>query len=377
MKIKKILLAFSVLSSIGIANANLSENETKPMNIDTQTNDQKDKVALEKFFRQSPSQISTYSIKYFFKGNYSTLYDLTQYRSIKNSKTALFNKSISEYIKTIFNLEEFPEYLSQNGTPVIEFLELCNELNMDAERAYSGLRLFYNKLKGCELIDDTVINQLLSKMPTNLLSYFGKEPQPESPFVSISQNIEKILWSKFSNNYDLFQQETDYFFSDLSEEINKLVINTFNKQEEAKNETEIKNRLRSIILKIFELSLNKTIWDYQQYERIWSSVLSIASGLENLAGNQIITHIDDLDELLWSLTERFCFFLDFAGAALPVDFYENIECDLESKVVFFLEEPELDEGIKTKKERLVETLIRSKAKAIACENGILADSTIA
>ena len=368
MKTKKILLVFTILSNIVFVNANVSQS--------TETNSTKDQIVLENFFRQTPLQLSTYSMKYFFKGNYSTIYNLTQYRSVKNSKDTLFNKSMSEYIKTIFNLEEFSEFISQNGTPIIEFLELCNELNMDAERAYSGLRIFYNKIKGCELIDDTVINQLLNKMPTLISKYF-EETKYESPFVSLAYNIEKLLFSKFSNEIEFFQQAPDLFLSDLSENISLLTQNTFNKLEENNNGKEIESRLRNIIIKIFELSINKTIWDYQRYESIWSSVLSIANGLENLASYQVITHIDDLDELLWSLTERFCFFLDFVGAALPVSFYENIESDLENKVVFFLEEPELDEGIKTKKERLIESLTRAKLKSAAAEKGLLADSTIA
>ncbi len=368
MKIKKILFAFAILFNIAFINANVDQ----PTELDST----KDQIAFENFFRQTPLQMSTYSMKHFFKGNYSTIYNLNQYRSIKNSKDALFNKSMSEYIQTIFNLEEYQESISQNGTPIVEFLELCNELNMDSERAYSGLRLFYNKIKGCELIDDTVINQLLNKMPTLLLKYF-EDKKYESPFISLAYNIEKLLFSKFSNEIDLFGQAPDLFLSDLSENISLLTQNTFNKLEENNNEKEISNRLKNIVIKIFELSLNKTIWDYQRYESTWSSVLSIANGLENLASCRIITHIDDLDEVLWSLTERFCFFLDFVGAALPVSFYENIEIDLENKVVFFLEEPELDEGIKTKKERLIESLTRGKLKAAAAEKGLLSDPTIA
>ncbi|MFH1644651.1 MAG: hypothetical protein ABIA74_05785 [bacterium] len=368
MKIKKILTTLILLLCINSLNISSFAKTSAKTSDDQQT--------LEKFFRQTPLQVSTYSIKYFFKNSYSTLYDLTQYRSVKNTKTVLFNKSMSEYIRTIFNLDEYPEYISQNGIPIIEYLELCNELNIDTERVYSGLRLFYNKLKGCELIDDTVVNQLLSKTPNLLAPYFDTTEKKASPFVSLSYNIERLLYSKFTQDIDLFQQAPDIFLTDLSDAISSLTQNTFNKIEESKNEKEILQRLRQTTIKTFELLINKTIWDYQQYERIWYSVLSIANGCENLAANQIITHIDDLDELLWSLIERFCFFLDFAGAALPVSFYEIIENDLESKVVFFLEESELDEGIKTKKERLIKSLISAKAKAIAAERGILADSTI-
>ena len=114
-----------------------------------------------------------------------------------------------------------------------------------------------------------------------------------------------------------------------------------------------------------------------RYQGIWESVLRIANGLQLLGVHGILDHMDDLDDLLWSLVHRFSFFLDLAGSSLPVSFYEEIESDLAAKVVFFLEAQEQDETIKTKKTILLEALIKAKAKAIAFEQkGIFTDQLI-
>ncbi|MFH0898137.1 MAG: hypothetical protein V1855_01010, partial [bacterium] len=72
---------------------------------------------------------------------------------------------------------------------------------------------------------------------------------------------------------------------------------------------------------------------------------------------------------LWSLVLRFCFYLELRGITLPSEFFDEVESDLASGAVFFLEEPELDVAIKTKKEILLEALMRAKAKSLAFKHG--------
>jgi hypothetical protein len=134
-----------------------------------------------------------------------------------------------------------------------------------------------------------------------------------------------------------------------------------------KDYEEIKERLRQLIIRFFEIALGKTVWNIKAPEGVWQSFLTIANNLQLLAVHGIINHMDDLDDLLWSLTHRFCFFLDFAGSGLPVSLFNEIEGDLKSCVVFFLEAKEQDDGIKSKKETLAELVLHGKTKAIAFE----------
>ena len=64
------------------------------------------------------------------------------------------------------------------------------------------------------------------------------------------------------------------------------------------------------------------------------------------------------------------------GPSLPLDFFTEIESDIESEVILFLEEPELDDGIKTKKETLMESIRKAKAMAIATNKGYAIDTSI-
>jgi hypothetical protein len=119
------------------------------------------------------------------------------------------------------------------------------------------------------------------------------------------------------------------------------------------------------------------MWDHTSYESIWESILTIANSIQMLGVNGIIEYVDDLDDIFWSLTYRFCYFLDLVGSGLPTSFHENIENDIDSGVIFFLELPEQDEGIKSKKQILKEALLKAKIKAIAFEKrGLFTDQAM-
>ncbi len=86
--------------------------------------------------------------------------------------------------------------------------------------------------------------------------------------------------------------------------------------------------------------------------------------------------MDDLDDLLWSLTHAFTRNLELFGAHLPIEFYDEIESDLTNEVTF-LENAEQDDGIKTKKETIIDALVSAKAQAFAYRSqGILPSYTL-
>jgi hypothetical protein len=340
------------------------------------------KTDIEKFLgleQNTPSQLSTISIKYYFNNLNSPLNYLsdTTTKTAKKSKTAIFNQSLTRYVKEIYNSKYYANFISQNGTHVVDFLELSNELNLDVQSLYTCLRLFYNKIKSCELIDDTVVIQILEPLPILLEKYFEVEEYKPPTLETLTKSIEKEILFKFTEHLQAFQTEPNQFITELSQTISKMAKEKLDAAAKAAEEKEMLERLRQIIIRFFETTLSKTIWNHLAYEGIWESVISIANGLQLLGVHGILDHMDDLDDLLWSLVHRFCFFLDLAGSSLPISFYEEIESDLASKVIFFLETPEQDEGIKSKKETLTETLMRAKTKALAFEKtGLFTDQLI-
>ncbi len=346
MKIKKVLITFFYLSLLIL---------TVKANIESIP-----------FKNLTPSQKMALNIKTIFEDNIYRRHSLGE--EMLDARQASFHKSMCSYIKTIYNDPNYSEFLSQNGSHIIELLDLCQELKISKEIVTGCIRLFYNKLKFCEIIDATVITQLLRPLPNILADYFEEEELPLE--LSFYKLTEDIILSKFSDEFNYFTNNPINFIEDLSKNIATTISN---KAQTYLEEKELTERLRQTIIKFFESAISKTLWDDSAPESIWPSVLLMANGIENLAEKGIINHSDDMDDLLWSLVSRFVFFLEIRGSTLPPEFYENIESDIENKIVFFLEREEMDEGIKTKKEILVEALANAKAKAIAYQKGIISD----
>ncbi len=294
------------------------------------------------------------------------------------SKTTRFNESFLEYIKQVYNQRSYATYLSGNGSHIVEFLEIGRELSLNPEYLYVGTRLFYNKLKEAEIIDDTLPLQLLPAFSKHLAAHFDhqqEEAQPKENLEFIKKHTEEVILYKFTEHFNRFQNNPDSFIDELSHDL----ATFYHQQDTTKTQAHMKydskqetlTRLRHITIRFFELTISKTMWNTIQPETIWPSVVALANGLQSLAQHRILDHMDDLDDLLWTLIHRFNYYLELTGADLPMTFYEKVENDLMNRSVFFLEAKEQDDGIASKKQILIEGLLRGKARSMAEKEGLL------
>lgn len=288
------------------------------------------------------------------------------------SKTSSFNEMVVRHAKRLCNGGLY-KIFQQDGRDFVDFWFTANEVNLDLEKAYTCLRLFYNNVKSCETVDDTVVDQVLETMPKLFDRYFEVSPTEIGELNIVRESVEDLLLERFTDQFDAFQVEPDVFINKISSDISGIVKSRimFIRQEE--EERELKEKLRNIIIRFADLMVSKSIWYEEYYERIWATVTSIADNLHKLGTRGVINDQDNLDELWDSLVKRFVWYLDFRGSALPVDFYEQIEEDLKNNVQLFLELDEQDDGIITKKELIQDAVIRAKAKAIAFEKGLMTD----
>jgi hypothetical protein len=172
--------------------------------------------------------------------------------------------------------------------------------------------------------------------------------------------LEKIIYTKTVDAGDLNIISPANFSSDLAKKVFKVASNKL-KPSQIK---EWQERLRSLIFRHLETTISKTLWDAQDWPSIWESVLSSANALYKMSN--ILEESDHFDDLLWSLTHRFIWFLDFSAGQLPRIFYENLESSIQEGSAFFLELPEQDE-IKSKKKLLLQAIKSAKDKAFSHE----------
>lgn len=344
MKIKKLFFLFPFLNLLFVV-CRSEDCVVDPKSV---------KKLEEEICRDTPLQFATRSLRSHFS-----------IPEQADSKSDIFNKSFLRFITDVYNKPDYSEILSQDGTHVIEFLKLCNELNLNANSVYVGMRLFRIKMMSCEIIDDTVVNQFLDELPDQTSRYFEKTHKNDLTENILSKNIEKIILGHLNDQFLNSTEAISKAKKALTDEISKYFWDEFKKSKEKKLDKKSKIRLRFEIIRFFETMLARMLWNPKAPETIWPSFLSIANGLQRLAICNIINHMDDLDSLLWELVNRFNFFLDLSGSCLPLNFYEEIEAALEEKTISFLESQEQDEGVRSKKEIIAEKLFHAKTKSYA------------
>ena len=176
----------------------------------------------------------------------------------KESRTSVFHKSFMKYVKEIYNTKDYPQALSQDGSHIIQFIDLSNELNLDAKTVYVYMRLFFNKIKACEVTDYLMILQLLQVMPNQLERHFLPEEETNQTTTNLSfikHHIESALLNKFTENFPSFQAEPDVFLSNLAHDIALYCNQEIDNLRKAHDNTQARERLRNLIIKFFDIAL--------------------------------------------------------------------------------------------------------------------------
>lgn len=289
---------------------------------------------------------------------------LTTYQTRGNvDNNILYSQAMSQFITKMYNQPDYARTLSQDGRHISEFFSVAGELNLNAEQVYTGMRLFKTKLQATEAIDDTVTTHILSALPSELENYFPLTPSAPKQERANAQKIEDTLLDGLTDHLQEPKQQLDQFLTGISHKIAGSLTAPQDTDEQMMRE-----RLRQMTLRFVEQLLSKTMWYPQHHESIWQSVLSCAHHIHLLCTSNVVNHMDDRDEMINLLCQRFAIFLDQYGAALPLSFYDQVENDINNRMVMFLEGEELDEGVRHKREILLDALAKGRIKADAFHN---------
>ncbi len=386
MKMKRSLLFLFIVSNVSLtileSKTHVTKNQKVTLNKELCGDKAQEMVKhadIDHFLSQeaTPSVFSVRSLRNFFTQHSPQPFDSIPSLGQRKTSISDFQSSFLRFIKEEYNKPNYAEEFSQDATHVIEFLEISDEMNLSVDHIYVCLRLFYNKLKAAEALDDTVTTQLLNNLPILLKRHFNDEDETESKLdlSFIKKSSENLILSRLTDHHTQFRATPDLFISNLAHDL----CSIFNQeQERLKKDVELneyRERLRQTVIRFFETALNKVVWNPKAPEGIWNSFIGIGNGLRSLATNNIINHMDDLDDMFKSLTLRFCYNVDLFGGALPLQFFDEVDHDLNNGLVLFLEAEEQDAGIKSKKNEIRDHLIQAKTKALAyVKNGIISQA---
>lgn len=252
----------------------------------------------------------------------------------------------TSFLKNSYNQPHYAQdFLPNNFAHAVQFLAHGKQSQQTRSYAQSVVRLFANKLKGCEYVNAHALSELLAQLPQLLEQHFVV--QRTSDINLLQTKINQLLYAKFLDKFTDFKSNPTSFFDDLTHDIlEALTIHSSDSGDVSMEE------LRKTVLIFCEIALGKLIWSPDDSIDTWHSVKKISQQLAVLMDYNIISDPDDLNDLFVTLIERYCFFIDLAGHGLPAQFYAQLNQELEQPAALLLTLEEQEDYLESKVERL-------------------------
>ncbi len=242
----------------------------------------------------------------------------------------------------------------------------------------SIIKLFSNLIKSSHYVNAYAFSSLLETVPEQLAPYFSLSQSDEyisdsafydATFVDRFQStVNNMLYAKFSNEYDSFRQNPDLFLQKISNNITMIA------QEEL-----IQEQLRQGVIRFCEIALSKLVWDPATQEETWYITKKIGEQLASFLEYNILDDVNDLDDLYWTLLNRYCYFMELTTTDMSESFYQTIRNDLRAHaddiILFALKEQ--DSFVEPKLSYMQRTLLETETDAYRHKTGVLTHQILA
>ncbi len=299
--------------------------------------------------------------------SYSTLHNATD-----NTSAGLHPKPIVptsahpiSILATIQKELQDPQYqsdiLPHNFSYPRQLLRFGAQTKKSPEYAQQVLSLFSKLLKGSEYVNSYVYSDFIRELPDLLKPYLcGYQVESSGAlllandmdmFDRLQKTVSHLVFNKFSQDFEVCKTNPRLFLDDLS---NRIIATT---TQEINIEL-----LRQMVIRFLEVGLSKLVWSPRDEEKTWESVKTLSHNLAVLMEHNIISDLNDLDELYWSLLHRYRYFLELNSTAMSISFYETIKHDISSNKILLLDLEEQEPFLQTKSSCLLNTILSQEAK---------------
>jgi len=234
----------------------------------------------------------------------------------------------------------------------------------------SVIKMFSNMLKSSHYVNAYALSSLLEQLPTIVNPYFSyplttrfitNSALYDSSFTDrFAATVHSALYIKFSTEYESFRQNPDLFLHNISADIVSL----------AHEEMEYV-QIRNDLIRFCDIALSKLIWNPHDQEKTWEITKKIAVQLARLVEHNILDDSNDLDDLYWTLLNRYCYFLEIAALDMPESFYKALKFDMSSNSSVLFALPEQDFIIESKLSYMQRIIMESEVRVYGFQHGLL------
>jgi hypothetical protein len=268
---------------------------------------------------------------------------------------------VSLFLNQTFNNREYgTEFLPYSLSHLTQFLEFAHTNKQSPEFIEGALRLFNQKIKNAPFLTASALERFLERASPHF-----QEQIAVTPF-SLWQESKHLLSEAFREKFSFAQQDPLGFFEYVSK----------NLAHEVQTNMITPERVRATCMRFLSCTTDKIIWSPSDQIETWRSFKKIGDSFHELHVKKVIPDELDVNELYWSLIERYCYFLKLAGTRLSLDTCKSIKQDLFGRSIPWLLQKEQESILETKMERLTVAVLETEAKIHAHSQGIITDKIV-
>jgi hypothetical protein len=296
--------------------------------------------------------------------------------SIHNINAYGFQENHDHLIASIQKELRSPEYrkdvLPHDFSHLSHLISYGTHTNQPPAYLRSIVKLFSNMLKSPHYVNAYAFSGLLETLPEHLAPYFSFTESRayitdsalyDATFVDrFKSTVNNMLYAKFSSEYDSFRQDPHMFLKKISGNIVTIA------QEEL-----VQEQLRQGIIRFCEIALSKLVWDPAAQEETWRITKKIGEQLATFLEYNILDDVNDLDDLHWTLLNRYCYFIELTTPDMSESFYQAVRNDLRlnsSDIILFALK-EQDYIVEPKLSYMQRTLLEAETAAYRAKAGLV------
>ncbi len=261
--------------------------------------------------------------------------------------------SVTFFLKKIYNDKRYPQYfLSNNFTHVIDGVNFAHESCQPRLTIEKILSLFHTKLDNI-YVNPYGFSRFLYEIHPTIARYCNQNQEKQQTI----EAIKECIGSYIIDNYAIFKQDPEKALDDLAHAVHTITL------EPQLEDGDISIReLQHAVYRFLLHGLSQLIWNPVDQIDTWYNVKLLSCQLEKFTEYYLID-TKMLDSLLWTLLNRYSYFISLVAIELKQEFFDTVREDLQSeKAALWLSE-EKEAYITTKLEHLNATLLEAEITA--------------
>jgi len=245
---------------------------------------------------------------------------------LKFTKQPHFTKSsIKCFFRHTFNNPYYADrYLPFDLSHILTFSGFASQTVKPREYLFNVISIFEQKLFFSGFINGYEFEEFLKNYILLISQYFNQKTEKEERINQIKEKLYTLL----CNDFDKLKANPEKILNETAISIDLIATNTSMTQDDIDLPI---SRLQDAVLGLFKICLSDLIWSPVDHIKIWKSIKSISSMLEECLQKQILIDSHNLNQLFWCLIARFSYFIALWGNNLPESFYTDIIDEINSK----------------------------------------------